>query len=237
MKALLLAAGLGTRLRPLTDDIPKCLVPICGKVLIDHWFELLLSQGVTRILVNTHYFSEAVSRHIETASGPHIDLVHETELLGTGGTVIANADYFNDGSFLVAHADNLTSFSVAAFTSTHQRRPHDVAITMMTVKTPNPSSCGIVEIDDVGVVQQFHEKVCYPVGDLANGAVYIFDQSVLDFLIFSDKRHVDLSTDVIPLFVGRINTFFNETYHRDIGTIESLTMAEQEVKNAEWFNI
>ena len=74
MKALLLAAGLGTRLRPLTDDIPKCLVPICGKVLIDHWFELLLSQGVTRILVNTHYFSEAVSGTFKTASGLPISI-------------------------------------------------------------------------------------------------------------------------------------------------------------------
>jgi len=229
MRALVLAAGFGTRLRPITETTPKCLVPIHGRPLLDYWFALLLSGGIERILINTHYLSERVQAHL--ADSPwrdRVDSVHETELLGTGGTVLRNAPWFGPGPFLVAHGDNLARFDVAAFMGHHRDRPSGIEITMMTFETDRPQSCGIVEQDDQGIVQAFHEKVPDPPGNRANAAVYIFEPSVLPFLSATGKDVIDISTDVLPHFLGKIRTFHNSDYLRDIGTVESLQKAHAE---------
>lgn len=228
MRALLLAAGLGTRLRPLTNTVPKCLVPIAGKPLMEHWFDLLFpSDLVERALVNTSYLSETVEAHMASSRWrDRVDLVHEDELLGTGGTVLANRTWFGDRAFMVGHADNLTRFDVAAFVERHRRRPTGTAITMMTFATDCPTSCGIVELDGSGVVTAFHEKVANPPGNQANAAVYIFEPEVLDFLAGLGRSVIDLSTEVIPAFLGRIVTFENTGYHRDIGTPEQYSKAQ-----------
>jgi mannose-1-phosphate guanylyltransferase len=172
MRALLLAAGLGSRLRPLTDNTPKCLVSINGTKLLDIWLSLLFGGGIQRVLINTHHLAEQVYAHVRNSQfSERIDLVHEAELLGTGGTVLANESFFQREAGLIAHADNLTLLDVAAFIGCHERRPAGVEITMMTFETDAPKSCGIVELDDRGLVMGFHEKVPNPPGTLANGAV------------------------------------------------------------------
>ena len=98
---------------------------------------------------------------------------------------------------------------------------------MMTFDTDAPQSCGIVE-EQAGVVVAFHEKVANPPGTRANAAVYIFEPEVLDFLASLGKPVIDLSTEVLPHFLGRIHTFHNTWYHRDIGTLASLALAERE---------
>lgn len=230
MRALLLAAGLGTRLRPLTETVPKCLVPILGKPLLEYWFDLLFPSGLfDRALVNTSYLPDIVRAHM--AASPwrdRVDMIHETELLGTGGTVLANADYFGTEAFMVAHADNLTKFDVAAFVQRHRDRPAGTDITMMTFTTDTPQSCGIIECDDRGIVRKFHEKVANPPGNAANAAVYIFEPSVLDFLRGLGRPVIDLSTEVLPHYLGRMCTFHNGVYHRDIGTLDSLAKAQVE---------
>ena len=230
MRALILAAGLGTRLRPLTETVPKCLVPINGKPLLDYWFELFLSSGaIDRVLVNTSYLADTVRDHVEANRwSARVDLVHETELLGTGGTVLANRTWFGVGPFIVVHGDNLTCFDVNAFIERHRRRPPGVEITMMTFATDTPSSCGIVETDASGIVVGFHEKVADPPGNDANGAVYIFEPSVLEFLASLGKPVIDISTELLPKFLGKICVFRDVLYLRDIGTIESLRKAESE---------
>jgi mannose-1-phosphate guanylyltransferase len=231
VRALLLAAGLGTRLRPLTDNTPKCLVPIHGRPLLDYWLEMLLGaqSGVDRVLINTSYLAEQVQDHVmKSPWRERIDLTHEDELLQTGGTVLANRAFFNDDAFMVIHADNLSRFSVADFIACHHRRPAEAAITMMTFVTDAPSTCGIIEADERGLIIRFHEKVSSPPSNRANGAVYIFEPEVLDFMNGLGKRLIDLSTEVIPSFMGRIAIFENRDYHRDIGTIESLEKAHRE---------
>ncbi|MTJ82584.1 MAG: nucleotidyltransferase family protein [Telmatospirillum sp.] len=230
MRALLLAAGLGTRLRPLTDRIPKCLVPIRGKPLLDYWLDALLTcSEIDRIMINTGYLAEEVRRHVESSRWcDRIDLAHEPRLLGTGGTVHANRAWLTGGPFLVAHADNLSRFDLASFIARHRNRPAAAAITMMTFDTDTPQSCGIVEEDGNGLVIAFHEKKANPPGRRANGAVYIFEPVVSAFLADLKKPVIDLSTEVIPAFLGRICTFHNDVYHRDIGTPESLTRAEHD---------
>lgn len=231
MRALLLAAGIGSRLRPITDTVPKCLVPVHGQPLLDYWLDLVFEGGVERVLLNTHWLAPQV--HAHAAASPwasRIDLVHEETLLGTGGTVLANRAWFQDQAFLLAHADNLTDFDVAKFIAAHENRPDNCAITMLGFRTDDPSSCGILELDDQNRVLAFHEKVENPPGNLANGAVYIFEPEVVEAMAALGKPVVDLSTEVIPGFLGRILCLETEGYHRDIGNPESLRRAHSEFK-------
>lgn len=229
MRALLLAAGYGSRLRPLTDSVPKCLVPIHGRPLLGLWFELLFPAGIESALVNTHYLSEEVRSFV--LASPYagkVETVYEPRLLGTGGTILANADFFGGDPFLVAHADNLTEFDVAAFIRAHRDRPEGTVMTMMTFDTDNPNSCGIVETLPNGVAIAFHEKVDHPPSNVANAAVYILEPEVTTFMTHLGRAEIDFSTEVIPHFIGRIATWHGTRYHRDIGTPESLRLAEVE---------
>ncbi|MET3485926.1 nucleotidyltransferase family protein [Methylobacterium sp. 1973] len=230
MRALLLAAGHGTRLRPLTERVPKCLVPIAGRPLLDYWLERLFAcPDIERVLINTHWLAEQVAAHVgASAWRSRIDLVHEPELLGTGGTILANAGYFRSEPFLTAHADNLTAFDLDDFLARHRGRPAGAAMSMLSFRTDDPRSCGILELDERAIVRRFHEKVAEPPGNLANAAVYILEPEVVDFAASLGRPVVDLSTEVIPHFVGRIYSVETPSYHRDIGTPESLAHAERD---------
>ena len=229
MRALLLAAGFGTRLRPITDTIPKCLVPINGRPLLDHWLELLAGGGVTQVLVNLHYLPEVVEAFLaKSTHSLKITTVFEELLLGTAGTVLKNRDYFQQEPVMLIHADNLSLFDVREFIREFNDRESVIDITMMTFNTDAPANCGIVELDENGVVRAFHEKVKNPPGKLANAAVYIFAPAVVEFIAGLNKEIIDFSNDVLPSYIGRINTFHNGTYHRDIGNIKSLVAAQIE---------
>jgi mannose-1-phosphate guanylyltransferase len=231
VRALLLAAGFGTRLRPITDHIPKCLVPIHGQPLLGYWLDRLLGDGIDRALINTHYLPEVVDVFVLASPWREkIDVVFEEDLLGTGGTVLRNRAFFADAPFMVAHADNLTRFNVRDFIDAHRNRPAGVDITMMTFDTDAPETCGIVELDERGVVIGFHEKSASPPGCRANAAVYIFEPAVVDFLASLGKEVIDLSLEVIPRYLGRMHCFHNADYHRDIGNPESLRLAELEFR-------
>ena len=230
MRALLLAAGMGTRLRPLTDRIPKCLVTIGGTPLLDFWLDMLVGAGIERILINTHWLSERVEDHVAACRHRHqIDLVHENSLLGTAGTILANRAYFGAGPLLVAHADNLTDFDVIRFLRAHERRPAGCAFTMLAFQTDSPRSCGILELDSGNIVQGFHEKVANPPGTLANAAAYVIGPEVVSHIDSLGRPVVDFSTEVIPYFVGRILAVETKGYHRDIGTPEALAQAEADI--------
>lgn len=229
MKAILLAAGFGTRLRPITDKIPKCLVNIHGKPLLAYWLDMLFGNGIDEVLINTHYLSDVVQSFIEARPEKNkIHLVYEETLLGTAGTVLKNQSWLKNEPFLLAHADNLTRFNVSAFIGAHQRHRPGIEITMMTFKTDVPQSCGIVEWDKNNIVIGFHEKVANPPSNQANAAVYIIEPSVLTFLESLNKDIIDFSTEVLPYYLSRIQIFQNNDYHRDIGTPESLRLAELE---------
>lgn len=231
MKALLLAAGLGTRLRPITNTIPKCLVPLDEKPLLEYWLENLLEVGVTEFLINTHYLHEEVERFINNSSyKKYVTLIYEKELLNTGGTILHNKKFFDkEEPFFVIHADNLCFCNFKEFIDVHkiQKNP----LTMMLFKTATPKSCGIVRLDEQNTVIEFHEKVENPPSNLANAAVYICDYEIINFLEKLDKTEADFSLDVIPSFLGRINTYLNNVYHIDIGTPETYKEAQKYLSN------
>jgi mannose-1-phosphate guanylyltransferase len=219
MRAILLAAGFGTRLRPLTNTMPKCLVPIHGQPLLGIWLERLTQAGIGPFLVNTHYLADQVEQFI--AASPYRDqvtLVHEPTLLGTAGTLMANLDFFQGEDGLLIHADNYCLADFREFIEAHRQRPPNCLLTMMTFCTDTPSSCGIVELDDRGVVVDFHEKVANPPGNLASGAIYLLSAQFFEFTKSQLSRVNDFSTEILPQFLGRIYSFQTIATFIDVGT-------------------
>ena len=229
IRALLLAAGFGTRLRPLTLTTPKCLVPIGGRPLLERWLQSLEACGCSDALVNTHYLADQVQAFLEKRpkSTMNIQSSYEPELLGTAGTLLANQSFFEGSTGLLIHADNATNFDLKELINAHHQRPKECLLTMLTFDTKNPQSCGIVEIDEQGVVEAFHEKVEHPPGNRANGAVYAFDwQSIQELNSLNPSAH-DLSTEVLPRLVGKIATFHTRSHFLDIGTPANLSKAQK----------
>ena len=227
MKAMLLAAGLGTRLRPLTNNWPKCLMPIKGRPLLEYWLSNFKKQNIDEVLINMHHHSEIVKEFIQQPQFTGwVKSVYEEQLMGTAGTLRKNANFFYNNSIIIAHADNWCCCDFKDFIAFHNfSRPEGTLITMMTFDCSNPSDCGIVELDDQGIVVDFHEKIENPPGHLANAAVYIIEPEVLKW-IEKHTNNNDFSTQVLPYFVGKIATWKNNDIHKDIGTIGMLKDAQ-----------
>ncbi len=225
----MLAAGIGSRLRPLTGLLPKCLMPVNGRPLLEYWLSSLTAAGVGPFLINTFHHAELVQDWLNRCQYvDRVKITSEKKLLGTAGTLLANSDFIDDNPVMLIHGDNLSVFDATSFLRAHRQRPAGTEITMMTFIASQPEQCGILELDDIGIVRGFHEKVTHPPGNLANGAVYIVEPGVIDFLASLKKNTIDFSTEVLPHYLGRIYTYHNSIYHRDIGTIESLLAAQVE---------
>ena len=228
VRALLLAGGLGTRLRPLTNRVPKCLVPIAGRPLLDFWIDRLVEAGIRTARINTHTLAEQVRSYISRVnSGGQVRLTeaYEPTLLGSAGTITANADLADDADLVVIiYADNLSDMSLCSLLAFH--RTHDDPFTMALFRTPNPRACGIAELDNEGRVVSFIEKPKQPASDLGNAGVYVVDASA--FHEIAKMGAFDLGFEVIPKFVGRMRGWIWGGYHLDIGTHEALERAQQD---------
>lgn len=232
MKAILLAAGFGTRLQPLTLTTPKCLVLIGGKPLLKIWLEGLVAAGFNDILINTHYLSEQVTNFIKKSEFENIvTLVHEPELLGTLGTLKANQAFWQEEDVLIAHADNLCLCDWSLFVDAFDNRPSNCLATMMLFETDTPESCGIVELDEKQRVIAFHEKVAKPPSNLANAAIYIFDKSLKNQIVSLNCQGADISLHLLPCYIGEINGWLTNGYLRDIGSLKSLNKANLYIEN------
>lgn len=226
MKAFLLAAGCGTRLRPLTLRVPKCLVPIAGRPLLDWWFDLLVAHGVTDVLINSHYLHEQLVEHIDRYHGPlAIQLVHEPTLLGSAGTLSANRSFIDrDEDFLILYADNLTNVDLSHLIETHRRSDHRATLGLF--HAPRPHECGIVQLDERNTIVEFAEKPQQPRGDLAFAGLIAASPALLDEL--PPRVPCDLGREVLPQLVGRLGGWKLDGYLRDIGTPESYVAAQHE---------
>ena len=226
MKAFLLAAGVGSRLRPITDTIPKCMVPIDGQPMLDIWLDAFDRAGVNEVLVNVHHLPDVVRRHLEARVGtPTVRTFFEPELLGSAGTLAANRDWINgDETFLACYADNLTDFDLSSLVQAH--RENGAIATLTVFHSERPSAGGVVELDATGTVVGFEEKPANPVSDLANAGMYAFHPSVLDELGGPPPR--DIGYDLLPRLVGRAKALAVKGYFRDIGTINAYEQAQLE---------
>ncbi len=173
-----MAAGIGSRLRPITDTTPKCLVPIDGRPLLDILSDGLCNAGVTGPCQSAH-LPGLVSRHIaERAGPPDVQTFFEPELLGSAGTLAANRSWV-DGEefFLVCNADNLTDFDLHSLIRAHVM--HGGVATLTVFHSEQPWSGGVVELDTTGELIGFEEKPSKPVSDLTNAGMYAFHPAIL----------------------------------------------------------
>jgi mannose-1-phosphate guanylyltransferase len=227
MKAFLLTAGLGTRLHPITHTIPKCLVPIAGKPLINWWFESMQKAGVTEVLINLHHLPDMVMVHINTLDTPiKVEFAYEPILLGSAGTLRANKSFVQDQkAFFIFYGDNLTNTSLSNLYNFHVSQPH--AFTMALFETNNPSGCGIVSLNSAATITCFEEKPANPTSNLANAGLYVASPAVID-LIDSAKTPTDIGFDLLPLLVGKMSGYKINDYLIDIGTHKNLEKARQD---------
>jgi mannose-1-phosphate guanylyltransferase len=226
MKAFLLAAGIGTRLRPLTDATPKCLLPIAGRPLLDVWLDALAAAGVDEVLVNLHHLAPLVSRHLDDRrQAPLVRAFFEPELLGSAGTLRANRRWVQDEElFLACNADNLTDFELESLVEFH-RAGNEVA-SLTVFHAPQPSACGVVELDPANRVVGFVEKPRQPASDLANAGMYAFHPSVLEDV--RGPAPLDIGYDLLPRLVGRATAMVVKGYFRDIGTPDAYRQATED---------
>ena len=229
LRALLLAAGLGKRLKPLTDNIPKCLIEIDKKPLLHLWLDKLEKLQIESVLINTHYLPIKVHQSIQRWNNQSLKIYtcYEKKLLGTAGTLLNNLDFFRGSKGLIIHADNATKDDLRGFLTAHKRRPKEALISMLTFDTDNPEQCGVVKIDQKNLVKEFHEKVANPPSTLANGAIYAFDEEFIDFLQGINFNPFDISKDLIPALNGKIYAYKTNSTFIDIGTHQNLKKAKE----------
>jgi mannose-1-phosphate guanylyltransferase len=223
MKAMILAAGLGTRLRPITGTTPKCLVTINGVPLLELWLRECERAGVEGVLVNTHHLAERVQEFVAARRGIPVTLTYEPALLGSAGTIAANWGFVEaDESFLVVYADNLTHFALAELMRFH--RTHDQIASLALFRSPNPAACGVVEVDGSGRITGFWEKPENPPSDLCNAGIYVFRRQVRPYLpaLFP----ADVGRSLLPALVGQAMGWPIRGYFVDIGTLENYYSAQ-----------
>jgi mannose-1-phosphate guanylyltransferase len=226
VKAFLLAAGVGERLKPITDTTPKCMVEIDGQPMLDIWLDELHRAGVDEVLVNTHHLAHVVTEHVASRTGPPIvRLAFEPSLLGSAGTLAANRDWLaGEEFFLACNADNLTDFDLGQLIDAH--RGSELVATIAVFHSETPWTGGVVELGSGDLVTGFVEKPANPVSDLVNAGIYAFDVGILEEI--SGPPPVDIGYHLLPRLPGRAKAVRVAGYFRDIGTPEAYKKAGEE---------
>jgi mannose-1-phosphate guanylyltransferase len=225
MKAFLLAAGHGTRLRPITDTIPKCLVPICGAPMLQIWLELCRQAGIDEIMLNIHAHAGSVRHWLKRngGSGVRVRVSEEATLLGSAGTLISNREWVAaDPRFWILYADVLTNTDLRAMLAFHDSL--ELAATLGLYQVPDPSRCGVVSFDQQNVIRSFEEKPTRPLGNWAFSGVMIGTPALLDRI--PSTLPCDLGFDVLPQLVGHMAAYSITDFLLDIGTLENYHAAQ-----------
>src|SRR5215210_4986651 len=224
MRAMVMAAGLGTRLRPLSWEIPKPVVPVVNAPVIEHILRLLRSHGVEQVVSNLHWFPETIRGPLGDGSrlGVEITYEHEERLLGTAGGVRNVSDFLTAGgeTFVVMAGDALTDVDLTELVAAHER--NGGVATMGVKRVTNVSEFGVVIAGDDGRVQGFQEKPdpAEALSDLVNTMIYAFSPEIFDY--FPGGEVIDFALDVfpalldgdIPFHVHRVDRYWN-----DVGSI------------------
>jgi mannose-1-phosphate guanylyltransferase/mannose-1-phosphate guanylyltransferase/phosphomannomutase len=221
MKAMVLAAGLGTRLRPLTYEITKPMVPVLDRPVMAHILDLLERHGFEEVIANLHYFPDSIRAYFGEGGG--LTYRYEQQLLGTAGGVRGCADFFGEEPFLVISGDALTDIDLTAFAARH-REAGGIA-TLSVKQVPDTREYGVVLHDRAGRITGFQEKPEpeEALSDLGNCGIYIFDPAIFDH--FPDRPFADWAQDVFPALLERDVPFhIHEVrdYWNDVGSLAEL---------------
>lgn len=224
MKAFLLAAGHGTRLRPYTESTPKCLLPIQGVPVLEVWLELCRQYGISEVLVNTHSHSAAVVDFVgRWKNGIRVTVVEEPELFGSAGTLRANRAWLGpDDKFWVFYADVLTSINLNAMLQFHCSH---TAATLGVYTVSDPERCGIVSFNADHLVTDFAEKPAVPKSRWAFAGIMIATPELLEAI--PEKSGADIAFDILPRLIHRMRAYPISEFVLDIGTIQNYDLAQK----------
>jgi mannose-1-phosphate guanylyltransferase/mannose-1-phosphate guanylyltransferase/phosphomannomutase len=236
MRAMILAAGLGTRLRPITYGMPKPMVPVLNRPVMEHTARLLARHGFVEAIANLHWFPELIEAHFGDGSAFGLELTYsyEKELLGTAGGV-RNAAGFLGESFLVVAGDALTDIDFRAMADFHAS--HDGLATLATKRVADTDQFGVVIADGDGRIQGFQEKPdpAEALSDLANTCIYMFRAEIFDYFPAPGTSNdagpedppefADWAKDVFPALLEADVPFYSheiDDYWNDIGNLDEL---------------
>lgn len=226
MKAVIIAAGKGTRLLPLTEKVPKVMIDVGGKPILEHIIDLLKSHGIKDIAITTHYLAGSIHDYFRDGRKFGVNIIYtvEKELVGTAGGVKPLENFFR-GTFLAVYGDNLTNADITAMAKSHKQKKAAATIGVYR-EMHKPESKGIVEVDGEGRILSFSEKPEKPKSNLANGAVYILEPSAFKYIT---EGFCDFGRDVFPamLKAGEKLCAFEVERLLDIGTFETLEKARK----------
>jgi mannose-1-phosphate guanylyltransferase len=219
MKAMVLAAGLGTRLRPLTFELPKPMVPVLDRPVMAHIVDLLDRHGYEQVIANLHYFPETIRDYF----GDRLIYREEPELLGTAGGVRNCADFLDDGTFLIISGDALTDIDLGAFVARHKAAGGIGTLAVKRVE--DTREFGVVLHDADGRITGFQEKPdpAEALSDLGNCGMYLFEPEIFDY--FPRRPFVDWANDVFPALLEHDVPFHIhaiDEYWNDVGSLEEL---------------
>jgi mannose-1-phosphate guanylyltransferase/mannose-1-phosphate guanylyltransferase/phosphomannomutase len=219
MKAMVLAAGLGTRLQPITFEVPKPMVPVLDRPVMAHIVDLLDGQGFDELVANLHWFPDQIRGYF----GDRFTWRYEEVLLGTAGGVRGVADFFGDEDIVVVSGDALTDLDLRALVERH----HEAGgiATLSVKRVPDTREFGVVIHDADGRIQGFQEKPdpAEALSDLANCGIYCFSPEIFDYFPAADP--VDWADDVFPVLLENDVPFHVheiDAYWNDVGSIEEL---------------
>jgi mannose-1-phosphate guanylyltransferase len=245
MRALVLAAGLGTRLRPVTHEIPKPMVPVLNRPVMEHTARLLARHGFVETIANLYWFPETIEGHFGDGSAFGLELSYsrEEQLLGTAGGVRNAADFLGD-SFLVVAGDALTDLDFGAMREFHES--HDGLATLATKRVADTDQFGVVIAGGDGRIQGFQEKPdpAEALSDLANTCIYMFRSEVFEFFPEpgtskaagpeDPPAFADWAMDVFPALLENDVPFYSheiDAYWNDIGNLDELKQGNVDALN------
>ncbi len=233
MKAVIMAGGKGTRLKPLTLKIPKPMVPVLNKPVMSYAVELLKEHGIKDIAVTLQYLPEAVKKYFGDGSsyGVNIEYFEELTPLGTAGSV-KNASRFLDETFIVISGDGITDYNLTRAIEFH-RQKRGIA-TMVMAKVQNPLEYGVIICNEDRRIIRFLEKPCWSevFSDTVNTGIYILEPEIFDY--YEENAFFDFSKDLFPLLLSLGKPMYGYTasgYWSDIGSIEQYRQTVRDIMN------
>jgi mannose-1-phosphate guanylyltransferase / phosphomannomutase len=234
MRAVVMAGGEGTRLRPMTSNQPKPLLPVVNRPIMEHVLRLLKRHGFDETVVTVQFLASLVRTYFGDGDelGMHLDYATETTPLGTAGSVKNAEDALRDDTFVVISGDALTDIDLTSLVAYHRKQGALVTVALKAV--PDPLEFGIVITDEDGRIDRFLEKPTWGqvFSDNVNTGIYVMEPEVLASVPVGES--VDWSADVFPALVAAgapVYGYVADCYWEDVGTIDSFLRAQADVLN------